>query len=500
MTKVIKIVGESGAQYDYFDEVIGAGGMKDVYFTTDKKYAIGFYRAPADGVAKERLKTLVGRYRERIFEQEGGEYWEKLYCWPTDMVTRNDGLLGVVVPVYQSHFFFEYGSFNSDTLKIKNREKEGKWFASPRNRFKFLHEKERGNWLSYVRICILISRAVKRLHAAGLAHSDLSYKNVLVDPVGGNACIIDIDGLVVPGKFPPDVIGTPDFIAPEVIKTQDLDRKDPNRKLPSIHTDRYALAVLIYMYLLLRHPLKGSKVHVSDNTEEDERLSMGERALFVEHETDRSNRIDPDDLPPEAERWADTERLSYKSAGPYLAKLFERAFVDGLHDPGKRPTADEWETALIKTVDLVQPCQNSACDQEWFVFDNTTTPACPFCGTPYTGALPLLNLYSSRSTDSYRPDNHRLMVYSNQSLFPWHVNRLIVPNERMTADQKRRVGYFVFHKNRWLLVNENMPDLTEVQAKRQVKIGESVELAEGTQILFSKENGGRLAVVQLVNG
>lgn len=47
-------------------------------------------------------------------------------------------------------------------------------------------------------------------------HSDLSYKNILIDPVMGRACVIDVDGLVVPGKYPPDVVGTPDFIAPEV--------------------------------------------------------------------------------------------------------------------------------------------------------------------------------------------------------------------------------------------------------------------------------------------
>lgn len=39
------------------------------------------------------------------------------------------------------------------------------------------------------------------MHAAGLAHSDLSYKNVLIDPVTGSACVIDVDGLVVPGKI-----------------------------------------------------------------------------------------------------------------------------------------------------------------------------------------------------------------------------------------------------------------------------------------------------------
>jgi gamma-glutamyltranspeptidase/glutathione hydrolase len=67
---------------------------------------------------------------------------------------------------------------------------------------------------------------------AGLAHSDLSYKNVLVDPAGGNACIIDIDTLVVPQKYPPDVVGTPDFIAPEVMRTLKLPVGDAAKFLP----------------------------------------------------------------------------------------------------------------------------------------------------------------------------------------------------------------------------------------------------------------------------
>ena len=97
------------------------------------------------------------------------------------------------------------------------------------------------------------------MHAAGLCHSDLSYKNVLIDPELGHACIIDVDGLVVPGKYPPDVVGTPDFIAPEVVKTSHLPKDDPRRVLPSIATDRHALSVLIYMYLLFPAPVTGRK-------------------------------------------------------------------------------------------------------------------------------------------------------------------------------------------------------------------------------------------------
>ena len=64
---------------------------------------------------------------------------------------------------------------------------------------------KKGIGLNTLKISLTIARAVRRLHAAGLAHSDLSYKNVLVSPVEGLATIIDVDGLVVPGKYPPDV-------------------------------------------------------------------------------------------------------------------------------------------------------------------------------------------------------------------------------------------------------------------------------------------------------
>jgi serine/threonine protein kinase len=487
-----------GKRVEWVDTIIGQGGMKDVYFSPDRSYVVGFFRDVQTAASRDRLRTITGTFRERIFDQPGGEYWKNVFCWPTGVVEHN-GRVGVVVPTYARHFFFEYGSTNNDMLGIKGKEKEGKWFASANNRSRFLDPRELGTWLSYLRISVLIARAVRRMHAAGLAHSDLSYKNVLVDPVGGNASLIDIDGLVVPGKYPPDVVGTPDFIAPEVVMTSHLGRDDKARKLPSIATDRHALAVLIYMYLLYRHPLRGDKVHDVDPVR-DEMLGMGERAIFVEHPTDLSNRIKIANVRKSELPWKDTNLIPYKVVGPYLAPLFERSFLTGLHKPEDRPTADDWETALVKTVDLVQPCANAQCGQQWYVFDNSRKPKCPFCGAAYAGKLPVLNLYSTRREGRYQPDNHRLMVYSNQSLFAWHVNRHIFPNERLTADQRKRVGYFVLHNGVWWLVNESLPDLTDVQTKVRYAPGSKVELKDGSHLLLSREDGGRLVVVQLVEG
>ena len=498
MNKIVTLTAADGSKVEFEDEVKASGGMKDVYFSPQRDYVVGFFRGQADPATKERLAMITNIYRDRIYNQPGGGYWKKLFCWPTSMVEYK-GRLGVVTPFYDPDFFFKYGSRNNDRLGIKGREKEGKWFASASNRAKFLDPRELGNWLHQLKVCLMIARAVRRMHAAGLAHSDLSYKNVLIDPTTGRACLIDMDGLVVPGKFPPDVVGTPDFIAPECVMTAHLDRHDPNRKLPSIATDQHALAVLIYMYLLFRHPLRGDKVNDLDDPQRDEELSMGANSLFIEHPTDPSNRVKIANLHATELPWRNTDHLPYRITGPYLADLFQRAFIDGLKSPQARPTADEWENALVKTVDLVQPCANPDCEQKWYVFDNKQRPLCPFCGTPYAGPLPVLNLYSSRHEGNYRPDKHCLMVYSNQSLFPWHANRDIFPNEKLSDAQKKRVGYFVFHNNAWLLVNEGLPDLKDLSTQTPIPIGGKVVLEDGQQLLLSKEAGGRLVLVQMAN-
>lgn len=488
---------KTGKQISYEPEKFSSGGMKDAHWGHDKTYVVLFYRDRPGPEGMQRLDKIVSTYKESIFDGAGGKYWESLFNWPTDIVDH-DGRVGIVAPVYNKHFFFQHGSKNNDMLGIRGREKEGKWFASASHRASYLDPRELGDWRSYFRLCILISRAVKRLHSSGLAHSDLSYKNVLIDPSGGHAMIIDIDSLVVPGVFPPDVVGTPDFIAPEVMATKHLSLDNKDRSVPSINTDKHALAVLIYMYLLYRHPLRGRKIHDEDAVK-DEEYAMGERALFVEHPTDTSNRVDPNDVRTTALPWADPAQLPYTVTGPYLTKLFDRAFVEDLAHPHRRPSADEWNTALVKTLDLMQPCMNPKCAQKWFVFDNSLKPSCPFCKTPYTKQLPVLDLYSARQEGKYRPDGHRIMVYDKQYFYKWHMSRNYFPGAKLADADKRPVGYFVFHQGKWLLVNQAMPDLKDITNDKAIPIGEAVELVSGGQILFSKQSGGRMAAVQIVN-
>lgn len=492
--KICTAVSREGKSYDFVvEENPPSGTMKYIYFSPKKDYVVGFFheKRQPDIRAKERLESITNKYRKDIFEREGGGFWKTVFCWPEEIVEW-EGKIGIVIPTYAPHFFFQ------KDRRLKGQEKNGKWFASAKL-FRDISEEERGNFLSYLKICLRLARAVRRMHAAGLAHSDLSYNNVLIDPKEGNACIIDIDGLVVPGKYPPDVIGTRDFIAPEVISDKS------GKTLPSQNTDKHALAVLIYMYLLHRHPLQGGRFFGEDVENEDEML-MGLDPLYIEHPTDARNRNmkrQYGDALEKCKPWVDLSKMSaLKIAGPFLAPLFERAFIGGLKNPMLRPVADEWERAIVKTTDRLIPCSNPSCIGKWYVFDNSQHPCCPFCGTKYKGLLPKLEFYSCRpGYTSYKPENYQLMVFDKQSLYRWHVCKKVFPNEKLSREDNSRQAYFLFHNNKWLLVNEKLPTLYErlPDGKEvQKKPGEFIELNEGTQIILSKEEGGRLAYVQLV--
>jgi hypothetical protein len=458
-----------------------AGGMKKTYFSPDRSQVVQFFHDESHAYDPQRIMRLLAiltKYNPTLPEDQGGatgvtpasaEYFKKLFCWPTGIVDRPT--IGIVAPTYPGNYFFATGQF-------KGQEKQGKWFSSPKLR-KYLPPHELGSWIGYFSFCILIARAVRRLHQAGLSHSDLSPKNVLVDPVAGTSVVIDIDSLVVPDLYPPDVLGTPGYIAPEVLTTMRLKLNDPRRKHPCAYTDLHALPVLLYEYLLLRHPLRGPQVH-SNQAEEDEYLSMGPKALFIEHPSDESNAIK-------------TLRVKYPALGPLLEKLFYRAFVEGLHAPEHRPAAIEWERGLIRTWDMLFPCPNPSCSHKWFVIHDFKRVQCPFCRTKPAGTIPVLKLRKETRPGNWMQDS-QLVIYNNISLFKWHAFDNVFPGE---AADRTPQAYCAFHEGRWLLVNQQLTSLTSPAGQR-VPPGHFVELKHGSEIRLSQDSRGRIAEVELI--
>ena len=483
---IVQIKALDGSIVEFDDsKIIGKGEMKDVYFSPDRSYVVAFYRNSSKDQTEllDRLETIVGPYRESIFNNEGGNYWEPLYCWPTKVLIHNNKI-GLVSPTYRNCFFFKHGSQDNDSGGIRGKEKEGKWFSSIRNQH-FLDPRERGDWKGYVIACQKIAQAVKRLNAAGLAHSDLSYKNVLIDPPTGQISIIDLDGLVVTGKFNPEVMGTADFIAPEVIATQHLSLNDPNRVLPSIDTDCHALATLIYMYLLNRHPLRGGKVYDLD-PDEDEELIMGERALFIEHPTNPENRVNVNDLYPAEKECGDPSKTPYTLCGAFLKPLFERAFINGLHNPKLRPRADEWATALTNTYELLVPCSNMICEHSWFVYDRGITE-CPFCHTRVKDPLPVFYFYRQMSVDEYVLTSTRFVGFNGKKLSKWLLDAERRPLEFTSAEDLASIGYISFEEGEWFINNTGADYMVDALYLNEVKKRDRYKLTESCCISFTRD-------------
>jgi len=461
-----------GREIVFEREPITSGGEKVVFFTRDHQEVVGFFFGKLDDPheRRSRLNKIIGEYNPTLSGPQA-EFWRRHFCWPTaivdgekripaDFIRRHNlctPVLGVVCPAYRPNFFFRDKTGNV-------REKKGRWFTGQKAR-KLLPESERGDLLRYLQTCSIMASAVRRLHFGGLAHSDLSHNNVLIDPKHGDACVIDIDSLVVPGLAPPSVLGTPGYIAPEVVTGQ---------AMPSIETDLHALAVLIYETLLLRHPLQGPKIH-SKNPEEDELLAMGAKALYIEHPEDPSNRPrEPIAIP--------ASRL-----GMHLDYLFQKTFIHGLHNPRLRATASEWEKGLTKTLDLIHPSPDG---KNWFILARGLPKTCPYSNRPWTQAVPVMDLFRNKGGDAYSDEQHSVTVWNNRYLYKWHIFSNVSP---LQTDREPQ-AYFSFYQGRWWMVNQSGHDMILVDEQEYLRNGHAVEITQDLKVLLSPEEGGRLAI------
>ena len=483
---VLSAVLENGDTIEYvYSANAPRGGMKHTFFTPDKQFAVQFFNDPrnaADPRIQDRIRTIVGIYNPTIPESEGGAvgntektagYFRQRFCWPVAIVRQPQ--FGIVCATYPKNFFF--GSDASAVLNLTGKDKKSNWFTG-KNR-KYLAPAERGNFRTMLGTAIGLSRTVRRMHQAGLAHSDLSCNNALIDPRTGASVVIDIDSLVVPNKYAPEVVGTRGYIAPEVLATLGMDAGDPRRALPCVQTDLHALPVLIYEYLFFRHPLIGPKIYDPRDAEHDDFLGLGELATFIENPNDTSNR--PPDL-----------GVTIHSLSKGLEELFLRAFVGGLHDPSERPTAMEWERELLRAWDMLVPCENPLCEKKWFILRDGSTAVCPFCGTRIRSPITKLIFKSElRGRKGVYRDKGEIAIHDQMPLYDWHVYSNVHNDEKANTDIS---AYIAYHNGMRLLVNKNIDGMLSPSG-RLVPKGSAVELKNGAAFKMTGGENGLLCEV-----
>ncbi len=204
--------------------------------------------------------------------------------------------------------------------------------------------------VSALGIAAALTKGLATLENCGLSHCDIAASNVMVARRGTTyfAQFVDFDNCKVPGAPEPAFVGQEMYLAPELL----AQRADPSRA-----TDAFALAVLLHLILLRRHPFASLFAAQQDFAQYATYLAS--RASWLED--------------PALGRPAPADAVVLVATLPRQSyDIFRRALQT---DPTVRPRASEWASVLTEALDGVYRC---GCGQE-FVNDPTRF-RCPACG------------------------------------------------------------------------------------------------------------------------
>jgi serine/threonine protein kinase len=313
-----------------------------------------------------------------------------------------------------------------------------------------------------------LAHSFKQLHSKGLCYNDINFGNVFFDPNTGEVLICDNDNVVVDGTDS-GVLGTPDFMAPEIVRGE---------ARPRTRTDLFSLSVLLFYIFFDQHPLYGKKLMAIHSLDWPARKKLcGDEPVFIFDPVDKSNEAVPRTIDPLGEAGANA--LMFWPIYPkFLKDHFTKAFTDGIKDPQHgRVTEGVWREAMIRLRDSIMFCGN--CTNENF-YDadalkaNGKQAACWNCGKEVQ-LPPRIKLR-----------RNVVMLNYNTKLYPHHVD------DQRLYDCTEEVAAVVTHPtqpNVWglkNLSNDKWVSTTADGTIKEVGPGRSVSFAVGTKINFGK--------------
>ena len=210
-----------------------------------------------------------------------------------------------------------------------------------------------------INTALCITNGFRELHNRGYSYQDLNDGNFFVNPKTGDVLICDNDNVAPYGEN----LGKCRYMAPEVVMGQ---------KRPDSHTDRFSLAVVLYMLLFLNHPLEGKRTMCPCLTEELERKFYGSDPVFVWDPANDANR---------PVRGVHTNEIKLWPLYPaFVRKTFEKAFSHEVmvgNDTTHRVIEKEWQEVFTTLRDLTIKC---SCGSETFIDPSQQSCRCINCG------------------------------------------------------------------------------------------------------------------------
>jgi len=300
------------------------------------------------------------------------------------------------------------------------------------------------------------------LHAQGLCYRDISFGNVFFDPETGDIRICDNDNVTVTGQGVSGVLGTPRFMAPEIVRGE---------AHPSTETDLFSLSVLLFYMLMLHHPLEGRReqeIRCFDLPAM--RKLYGEEPLFIWDPSDDSNA-------PVA--GVQDNAILYWSLYPAsLRDAFTQAFTTGLADPQNgRVRESEWRKIFARLRDSLLYCGGCGAENFYEVekLQRNERHLCWACGQAIQ--LP----------PRIRTSEGVIMLNHDTKLFPHHLGDL------------NNFGAYVAEVSRhpqdptvWGLTNRTSASWVVTWGDGQVsevEPGRTCTIAVGTRIRFERSEG-----------
>ena len=316
---------------------LGEGGQGEVYLAEQngKQLALKVYKSIESDDFVFNLKNNIERGSP-----------SNQFLWPQKFIQFDDGTIAYTMDLRDE----KYLSFVS-YLTGKNK------FDSKQNLIKW---------------CIELCIAFKKLHEQGFSYQDINDGSFFFRPDTGELLICDNDN-VAADKKNLGILGKMRYMAPEIVRG-DKDSSG-NKQMPDMHSDRFSLAIILFMALCLGNPFEGERLKHYEVVDEQAEFELyGKNPVFVYHKTDKSNR------PIRGYHSSLLKRWAYIPL--YVKEAFHRTFVDGLADrQNERTTEIEWIKLLTKYRDELVKCNN--CGHEYIagLAEKKKYDSCPACSS-----------------------------------------------------------------------------------------------------------------------
>lgn len=307
---------------------LGRGGQGIVYLVElgGKPMALKWYHTPPADAFYKNLENNV---------RAGTP--SNAFIWPEYLTKQENGSYGYVMKL-RPQGYYEFGNY-----------------LLARQTFASLN--------AMLAAAMKICEGFYRLHLNGYSYQDLNDGNFFIRPTDGDVLICDNDNVMPQGQKS-GIMGKARYMAPEIVAGGTPDK----------YSDRFSLAVILFMLFFGNHPFEGLRVvKYSCMTEEAEKRFYGSEAVFICDPQNATNRPVRGIHENVIRRW------------PHFPLLLRNAFIeqfgkDRLQNPNKRMLEQEWEKIISRVRDELLVCP--ACKEETFLDPEAGKHTCMNCGKP----------------------------------------------------------------------------------------------------------------------